>query len=68
MDKNKTPLSVGDDIQYGIYRGVLLYNHHYKQYGIAIENSMLDSSNKYDIDSYGKFVPIPMDNGDMMKI
>ena len=68
LDKNRTLLSVGDYIRYGIYKGILLYNYHYKQYGIAIESSALDPSNKYDIDSYGTFVSIPMDNGDMVKI
>lgn len=68
MDKNKSALSVGDTVQYGEYKGVLLYNHHYGQYGIALDYSMWYGTDKYNIDSYGKFIEIPMDNGARMEI
>ena len=68
MDKNKERLSVGDTVRYGEYQGVLLYNHHYDQYGIALDYSMWYGDDKYNIDSYGKFIDIPMDNGARMEI
>lgn len=68
LDKNKELLSVGDYIRYGEYKGILLYNYHYDKYGIALDYSMWYGDNKYDIDSYGKFIPIPMDNGARMEI
>ena len=68
MDKNRETLSVGDTVRYGEYKGVLLYNHHSKQYGVALDYSMWYSDDKYNTDSYGKFVEIPMDNGARMEI
>ena len=68
MDKNKERLSVGDTVRYGEYRGVLLYNHHYDKYGIALDYSMWYGDDRYNIDSYGKFIDIPMDNGARMEI
>ena len=61
-------LSVGDEIKYWQYKGILLYNHYYNQYGIALDYSMWYRADKYDIDSYGKFIDIPMDNGARMEI
>lgn len=68
LDKNRNTLSVGDIIKYGEYKGVLLYNHHYNEYGVALDYSMWYGDDKYNIDSYGKFVSIPMDNGARMNI
>lgn len=68
FDKNRNTLSVGDTIKYGEYKGVLLYNHHYDEYGVALDYSMWYGDDKYNIDSYGKFVSIPMDNGARMEI
>lgn len=68
LDKFGNLLSVGDEIKYGEYKGVLLYNHHYDQYGIALDYSMRYGNDKYNIDSYEKFVDIPMDNGARMKL
>lgn len=69
MDKNGTYLSVGDMIQYGkYYEGRLLFNPSYNQYGVAIRWSMWYGDDEYNIDSYGKFVDIPMDNGARMEI
>lgn len=68
IDKNNTTLFVGDTVRYGEYSGVLLYNYDYDQYGVALDYSMWYGDNKYDIDSYGKFIKIPMDNGAKMKL
>lgn len=68
IDKNMNALSVGDVIKYGEYKGILLYNHHYNQYGVALDDSMWYGSDKYNIDSYGKFIEIPMDNGARMEL
>ena len=50
MDKNKERLSVGDIVRYGEYQGVLLYNHYYDRYGIALDYSMWYGDDKYNID------------------
>ena len=68
LDKNRSILSVGDTIKYGEYKGVLLYNHHYDEYGVALDYSMWYGDDKYNIDSYGKFISIPMDNGARMEL
>ena len=67
-DKNNKVLCVGDYIYYGNYKGFLLYNHHSDEYGIALEHSQWYGDNKYDINSYGKFISIPMDNGAKMEL
>ena len=68
VDKHMNNLSVGDEIKYGKYKGMLLYNHHYNRYGAALDYSMWYGNDKYNIDSYGKFIDIPMDNGARMEI
>lgn len=68
IDKHSNFLSVGDEVKYGKYKGILLYNHYYDQYGIALDYSICYGNNKYNIDSYGKFIEIPMDNGGRMEI
>lgn len=68
MDNSGVLLSVGDEIKYGEYKGVLLYNHYSDQYGVALDYSMWYGNDKYNINSYGKFVDIPMDNGARMEI
>lgn len=67
-DRNGEVLRIGDHIKYGEYEGILLYNHNSDQHGIAVNNSMWYGEDVYNIDSYGKFVPIPMDNGARMEI
>lgn len=54
MDKNKELLSIGDTVKYGEYQGILLYNYHSDQYGVALDYSMWYGDDKYNIDSYGK--------------
>lgn len=68
MDKHMNKLSVGDVIKYGEYKGIILYNYHCNQYGVALDYSTWYGDDKYDIDSYGKFIEIPMDNGARMEI
>lgn len=68
LDKFGNLLSVGDGIKYGDYKGVFLYNYHYDQYGIALDSSMRYGNDKYSIDSYEKFIEIPMDNGARMEL
>lgn len=68
LDKFGNSLSVGDEIKYGKYKGILLYNYHYDQYGIALSDSMWYGDDICNIDSYGKFIEIPMDNGARMEL
>lgn len=68
MDKNKNWLVVGDEVKYRKYHGILLYEPIRKGYGVALLDSMWYGNDKYDINSYGKFVDIPMDNGTRMEI
>lgn len=73
-DKNDRWLFVGDTIRYcdqdGEYQGVLLYNPSYnptyEKYGLFFD--MWYGDDKYNPKSYGKFVPISLDNSDKMKI
>lgn len=68
FDRNNTELCFGDEVQYGRYQGILLYNYAYKEYGLALNGSMWYGENKYSIDSYGKWVAVPMDNGAKMEL
>ena len=68
MDKDRNFLVVGDKVSYGKYQGVLLYEPERKGYGVALDYSMWYGDNKYDINSYGKFIDIPMDNGARMEL
>lgn len=68
MDKYGNYLVVGDEVRYGKYYGVLLYDPGCRGYGVAVSYSMWYGNDKYDIASYGKFVEIPMDNGARMEI
>lgn len=40
MDQNGNLLTVGDEVRYGKYHGILLYEPEHKGYGIALLNSM----------------------------
>lgn len=71
-------LHIGDKILYhyyddscnynNYYIGIILYNSAFKEYGVAISNSMWYGTNPYDIKSYGKFVSISMNKNDSMNI
>lgn len=68
MDKHKNFLVVGDEVRYGEYKGIILYEPERKGYGVALDYSMWYGDDKYNIHSYGKFIDIPMDNGARMEI
>lgn len=68
MDRSRNFLSVGDEMRYEEYRGIFLFNHHCDCYGVALTDYMWYGDDKYNINSYGKFIEIPMDNGARMKI
>ena len=67
MDMNKQYLLVGDKIKLGNYIGRLLWNRYCNEYGIAF-GLWYGDKNEFDIDSYGKFIKIPNDNGMRMEI
>ena len=68
IDKNGRKISVGDSVRYGDYKGIFLFNPSCGQYGVALDHSMWYGDDKYDINSYGKFVSIPHDNGARMEV
>lgn len=68
VDKNNHILSIGDEITYKGNNGYLLYNMDCEKYGIFLSNSMWYGDDKFNPNSYGKFIPIPMDNGGKMDI
>ena len=68
MDKNRQFLSVGDTVTYAGYQGIILYNHYCYRYGVALDYSRWYGDDKYNINSYGKLIEIPMDNGARMEI
>lgn len=68
VDKEGIELKTGDIVRYREYTGVLLYNHYYEKYGLALGYSKWYGDNKYKIDSYGKFIEIPMDNGAKLEL
>lgn len=67
-DKNNTQLHVGDRLRYRGCEGILLYNHEYNEYGVAISDSKWYGDDEYSINSYGKFFLLPMDDGARMEI
>lgn len=56
MDKYRNSIAIGDEVKYGEYKGILLYNHHYGQYGVALDYSLWYGDDKYNIDSYGNLL------------
>lgn len=67
-DRNNTQLCVGNRLRYRGYEGILLYNHEYNEYGVAVSDSKWYGDNEHSISSYGKFLAIPMDDGARMEI
>lgn len=64
LNKNGDYIVTGDYIRLEGpegYSGIVLYNRHQKCYGIFMGN--YDKRDKYDPDSYGKFIRIPDDQG-----
>ena len=67
-DKHNKYLTVGDTVKYGKYKGILLYEYISKRYGLALFGSMQFGEDPYDIDSYGKFIEVPMDGGAKLEL
>lgn len=65
---NGKHICVGDFVMYGEYKGIVLFNPARDSYGIALDYSMWYGDNPYDINSYGKFIEIPMDNGAKLEL
>ncbi|MGN0656973.1 MAG: hypothetical protein ACI4KR_09270 [Ruminiclostridium sp.] len=65
-DKSGKHLFTGDTVRYGQYCGILLYNSVFGEYGIFF--GMWYGEDKYNPDSYGKFIKVPMDNGARMEL
>ena len=68
LDMNGKYICVGDFVMYGEYKGIALFNPACDSYGIALDYSMWYGDNPYDINSYGKFIEIPMDNGAKLEL
>ena len=68
VDKNNNIICVGDKVKYGEYKGIVLFNYHYDEYGIGLDYSLKFDGDKYNIDDYYKFISIPMDNGAKIKL
>lgn len=67
-DKHNKYLTVGDTVKYGEYSGKLLYEPIRGGYGIALDYSMWYGDDPYNIDSYGKFIDVPMDGGAKLEL
>lgn len=68
LDKNNNLIHVGDYVRYAEYTGYVLYNPESREYGVALDYSLWYGDNKYDINGYGKFVSLPMDNGAKLEL
>ena len=68
QDKNGNWLRCGDTIKRNNYIGIILFNHHTKRYEIYLNYSRWYGSNIFDIESYGKSIDLPLDNGAKMEI
>lgn len=68
QDKNGNWLRCGDTIKRNNYIGIILFNHHTKRYEIYLNSSRWYGSNIFDIESYGKSIDLPLDNGAKMEI
>lgn len=68
MDKNNILIHVGDFVKYFEYQGYVLYNPESQEYGVALDYSLWYGDDVLDINGYGKFVSIPMDNGAKMDL
>lgn len=66
QDKNGFLLHTGDKIKYGEYTGRFLLN--YEMPCIAPDYSMWYGDDEFSMDSYGKCIYIPVDNGGKMNL
>ena len=67
QDKNGRYLCVGDKVRYGEYTGRFLLNYN-NYFVLAIDYSKWYGDNVLDLDSYGKAIFIPDDNGGKMNL
>lgn len=68
QDRSGKNICIGDHIKWGSYTGIVLFNPSSNQYGLALSYSMWYGDDLYNIDSYGKFIDLPMDNGAKMEL
>lgn len=66
QDKYGEWLLVGDKIRYGKYKGRILFDGN--MYVLMLDYSMWYGTDEFNVLSYGKAIPIPMDNGGRMNI
>lgn len=66
QDKNGFLLHIGDKIKYGEYTGRFLLN--YEMPCIAPDYSMWYGDDEFNMESYGKCIYIPADNGGKMNL
>lgn len=67
-DKNNNELYSGDKIMMNGYTGRILWSQYDKTYVLAIDYSQWYGDNEYLINSYGKSILIPLDDGGKMSI
>ena len=66
QDKNGDYLCIGDKIRYGEYTGRFFLN--YGTPCVALDYSMWYGDDEFSMDSYGKCIYIPADNGGKMNL
>lgn len=67
LDKHKTYIITGDLIKYRNHIGPVFWNRFQRTFGIYFGCWYLDK-NPTNPDCYGKFIPIPRDNGMRMEL
>ena len=68
QDKNGNWLRCGDTISRDNYTGIILFNPHTKRYEIYLSYSRWYGDDIFDVESYGKSIDLPVDNGAKMQI
>ena len=66
LDKFNNVLVTGDIIKVKSYVGIFLFNRHQNAYGLFY--GQWYGNNRFDPESYGKFIKIPLDNGMRMEL
>ncbi len=69
FDRNGNEIKSGDMVRLNLhytYKGIVLYHRDIGKYGLFY--GFWYGENQYDSDCYGKFIPIPKDNGMRMEI
>ena len=67
-DINNNELYSGDEIIMHGYTGRILWSQSDNAYVLAIRDSQWYGDDEYSIESYGKSIPIPLDDGAKMSI